>query len=101
MHLHSCTLILLGILFFASAHATVELYVSPQGRENTKDVKGTLDDPLTLVGARDRIRDIKKEGGGDKGQFVVYLRSGKYFLEDPFVLESIDSGKPDAPIKYL
>lgn len=82
-------------------------YVSPAGNDAWS---GKLADPnqtrtdgpfATLQRARDAIRVLKGQQGGTLKQPVtVVLRGGTYFLSEPLVLTSEDSGTADFPISY-
>jgi parallel beta-helix repeat protein len=93
------------IALFVLASATIaaptkgiELFVSPDGSDTWT---GTITEPFaTLEGARDAIRQIRKDEGGLKKPVTVYLRKGTYYLASPFALTPEDSGTKDAPITY-
>lgn len=99
--MQSITLLLVICIFsVALASFTNELHVSTAGNDEVGT--GALDSPFaSLVGARNAIRALKREQGGALKQPVtVYLHPGKYFLQEPFVLEAEDSSFPDTPITY-
>lgn len=77
----------------------VELYVAPGGDDAAP---GTKKKPLaTLAGAQGAVRKvIAADGGTLKEPVTVFLKSGTYYLEEPFVFTSADSGTPDAPVSY-
>jgi hypothetical protein len=84
-----------------TAESSTVLYVSPQGKDK---FSGTLaqinadqtDGPLgTLAGARDKVRELKSSGQLD-GTVTVYLRGGKYLLDQPVIFTAEDS----APVTY-
>jgi hypothetical protein len=52
----------------------------------------------TLPRDRDAVRGFKE--GDLKSSVTVMVRGGKYFLDDPFVLDSHDSGDHDHKITY-
>jgi len=76
---------------------SVALYVSPHGRDSfsgrLSEVNAPKNDgPLaTLEAARDRIRGLKF-GGRLNGAAVVYLRAGRYQLDQPLAFGPDDSG---------
>lgn len=58
------------------------------------------DGPFASLGrACQAVREIKRQGGLP-GPVVVLVRGGKYFLEEPLVLGSEDSGSQAAPVVY-
>jgi hypothetical protein len=75
-----------------------EFFVSPWGRDSSP---GTIELPfLTLVRARDAVRELKQAHGLPDQGVVVWLRGGVYRQENTFVLEEQDSGEADKPITY-
>ena len=73
----------------------VELYVAPNGHDTNPGTKGR---PFaTLTHARDTVRQIKKTS---KEPVTVYLRGGIYYLDEPTVFTSEDSGTKQAPVVY-
>ncbi len=61
--------------FTTPSSATSALYVSPQGNDSNP---GTREKPLSsLEGARDAIRDLRKEGGLPDGGITVWIGSGR------------------------
>jgi len=75
----------------------MDYYVATTGDDNHS---GTRDAPFaTLTRARDAIRQLKKDGRFD-APVTVTVRGGTYFLEEPIVLGSEDSGTPDKPVTY-
>ena len=71
--------------------ATSTYYVSTTGRDTNP---GTKSAPFaTLAGARDAIRKSKPTAAGPAGanEVVVYVRAGKYFLNETFELDHRDS----------
>ena len=91
-----------GGLFARGSRAEV-LYVAIDGNDKWS---GRLaapnaqrsDGPLaSLVGARDAIRRARA-AGELSGPMTVRVRGGRYFLDAPLVLESIDSGTAPAPV---
>ncbi len=96
----------LGILLFLicpSAHP-LDLYVSTQGNDAwsgrvTSPNKAKGDGPMaSLAGARDKIRELRK--AGLQGEVRVLIRGGNYVLDQPFVLESQDSGTSRTQVIY-
>ena len=84
-----------GLTIMAAALTTgcVEYHVAPNGSDaNT----GTDAKPFaTLEAARDAIR----AKGAEKGA-VVHVHGGRYFREQPFVLEPQDAGSEGHPVVY-
>ncbi|MCK4417412.1 MAG: right-handed parallel beta-helix repeat-containing protein [Candidatus Latescibacteria bacterium] len=68
-------------------------------KPNAKKTDGPF---ATLVGARDAVRELKKEAReeGIKGPVTVMVRGGKYYFEKTFDLTEVDSGTQQAPITY-
>jgi len=88
-----------------SSAQVLSLYVSPDGRDTWSGRVGSpnadkTDGPLaTPGGARDAIRRLKK-AESLKQPIVVRIRGGQYFLSEPFVLTSEDSGTEQCPVTY-
>ena len=77
-----------------STLAAQVFYVAPDG---SADGEGTIDSPLTLIAARDKLRTItpKPEGG-----ITVYLLGGEYGFTSTLNFTAQDSGTADCPIVY-
>ncbi|MBE9510767.1 MAG: right-handed parallel beta-helix repeat-containing protein [Bacteroidetes bacterium] len=89
---------LLSLTFACNYSDQKEFYISPYGNDNNK---GTFEKPfLTLEKARDAIRLIKQEKGLPEGGVTVFLRGGRYFLSQTFILGPDDSGSENAPVRY-
>ncbi len=74
------------------------LYMAPGGDDGDE---GTQARPLaTLEAARDRIRQVKKQGGLPAGGVTVMLRGGEYRRTQPLALSAEDSGTAEAPLVY-
>ena len=94
------------VLFSAAQHAdAVTFYVSPRGndlwsgkiaRANTPRTDGPL---ASLTGARNKIRNLKKNGPLAEPVRVL-VEGGSYTLGEPFTLTAQDSGTKDCPITY-
>jgi hypothetical protein len=79
-----------------STNKVQQYYLSPNGNDNNP---GSFEQPfLTLEKARNVIRGINKQS---KYGITIYLRGGVYSLDKTFVLEPVDSGSKEAPIKYV
>ncbi len=63
----------------------VVLYVSP---EATKDGEGTLNSPISLVGAKEMLKGIKNE----KNSATVYLLGGTYCFDEVLCFNAEDMG---------
>lgn len=75
----------------------LDLYVSLEGNDYNS---GSIEQPFrTIEKARDKIRELKSSDSLN-GPVNVYLREGKYELEQTFVLDSSDSGALNMPITY-
>ncbi|HNS33301.1 MAG TPA: right-handed parallel beta-helix repeat-containing protein, partial [bacterium] len=74
------------------------VYVSLNGNdENT----GTMERPFaTIKKAQEEVRRIKIEKGLPGGGIAVYLRGGKYFMDESVLFGKDDSGTEDAPVVY-
>ncbi len=78
--------------------ATATMFVvAPDGDDAAP---GTQEQPFaTLQRARDAVRGLKQEGGGElPGPTIVRLREGTYFLDEPLELGPQDSGTDNAPV---
>lgn len=90
----------------ADAAPAKMFYVSPVGNDAWSGTfpepnPGKTDGPLaTLERARDRIREIKKQGPLPAGGVTVVLRGGVYERSGPFELSAQDSGTETAPVVY-
>lgn len=84
---------------YAAEESDNQLYVSLQGNDASE---GTLENPLrTLEGARDRIREIKENGGLPAGGIIVNIRGGEYtYLGESFALDEQDAGTAESPITW-
>ena len=70
------------------------LHVAPVGNDKAA---GTIEAPLaTLTGARDRVRQLKEEGG----PVTVVFAAGTYSFDQPVAFKEEDSGTPEARIAY-
>ena len=76
----------------------VQLHVSPEGDDSAA---GTAEAPLaTLEAARDRLRQLKKEGELSAGGAQVVVHGGLYPVSQTFILTEEDSGTATAPVRY-
>ena len=74
------------------------LYVSTEGND---EASGGIEDPFaTIIAARDKIRQMKKDGIYPAGGVVVYLRGGDYPINKTLDLTADDSGTAEAPVVY-
>lgn len=74
-----------------------ELFVSPSG--NNAD-SGTKEKPLaSLPGARDRIRELRRQGA-IKDTLFVRILPGTYTMTAPFMLNEEDAGTAEMPVVY-
>ena len=96
IHDYLITLLFTGLLLMlpvTCAHG--ELYVSPDGND---DNPGTQSKPLrTLQGARDRIRNLDKNGTQD---ILVLFKVGDYFIENTVRFGREDSGSSGSRVIY-
>ena len=79
----------------ASGHTRAQTYyVSPGGSDTNA---GTLQAPFaTLTRAREAVR---RHAGGQK-PVTVYLRGGRYYLQETIGFDARDGGSPQAPVTY-
>ena len=74
------------------------LYVATDGNDKNS---GTIDSPLaTVIGARNKLREIKKSGQLGEGGAVVYVRGGTYRVTETIIFEKEDGGTETAPMIY-
>ncbi|PZX48295.1 peptide-binding protein [Algoriphagus chordae] len=86
------TLVLL-ILLQSIAFAQREFYVSQLGND---DNRGTEESPFRSIGhAKEVIKAFKAEKPAEK--VTLILRDGTYYLSEPLVFDSKESGSTDAP----
>ncbi len=84
------------ILHHSHTEKTIELYVSPKGKDTNP---GTRKAPLeSLEGAKMRLRSLRKTIAGQ--QVVVYVGGGIYTLEKPVLFGAEDSGSESASVVY-
>ena len=86
---------------------TTTLYVATNGNDSWS---GELPEPngphtdgplATLVAARNRVRSLKDQHGGDlPGPVDVQVRGGTYRITETIVFEGQDSGASDTPVTY-
>jgi len=91
-------LLFLCLLFMValSAENRHEIYVSTKGSDLNP---GTLKSPFkTIEKARDEIRKLRKTS--DQQSFTVMIFGGKYFVDQPIVLSTEDSGWDKSRIIY-
>ena len=96
-----CVCVLTALLpTWANAESAdrVYIYVSLDGNDSAA---GDINSPLaSFIGARNRIRKLKKDGVTPAKGFVVYLRGGNYQIKESVVFTPEDSGTDEAPIVY-
>ena len=99
--LNSALSVLLGSILTQPAAAaeprTLEWVVAPDGRA---DNPGTWKLPLSLEGARDRLRAARLSGAAQARPARIRLRGGSYFLQAPLELDARDSGTRDRPVVF-
>ena len=89
---------IIGSLEFEEEKDKLILYVSADGSDTNV---GTIDKPLaSIIGARDKIREVKKSGNMPEGGAVVYFREGTYSIKETVNFAKEDSGTQDARITY-
>jgi hypothetical protein len=87
--------LILILLLLAVRVVGAEFYVSPNGSDSNA---GTKAKPFaTIEAARDAVRELARPL---KQPVNVWVRGGRYFMDDTFVLTPADSGSYDAAITY-
>ncbi|MFW6161540.1 MAG: right-handed parallel beta-helix repeat-containing protein [Planctomycetota bacterium] len=83
-----------------------DFYVSPNGsdlwsgRLATPNASGTDGPFATLQQARDALRGLTAPRHPRLGRFVILVRGGTYYLQEPIVFRPEDSGSQDTPVVY-
>jgi len=73
-----------------------ELYVSPNGSDNAK---GSMRKPFASIAyAKEKVKEYKEDNPST--EIIVYIRGGKYYLSEPIIFTTEDSGSEEAPITY-
>lgn len=89
----------------AQGQKAVVFYIAPNGNDAWSGKLASpnptkTDGPFaTLHRAVHAIRQRKQQQGGEQ-PITVYLRGGTYFLREPIILTSDDSGTEDCPITF-
>jgi len=90
-------IVLLGMTVASGAGR--EFYVAPGGDDGNV---GTEAAPFATLGrARDAVRQVKTSDALPAGGITVWIRGGRYFVEETFRLTPEDSGAEGKPIKYV
>lgn len=82
----------------------IELFVSPDGNDKSSGRipvpdRKKKDGPFaTIERAKEEVRNLKNKNV--KGNIIVYLRKGTYFLKKPLTFTSEDSGSPEFSVVY-
>lgn len=89
-------------IFYTTALADITditaIYVSKDG---SKRADGSISNPFeSIEQAREKIKNLKSNGGIGKDGAVVYIRGGKYSFKESITFTEEDSGKEEAPITY-
>lgn len=80
---------------FSQAIADTELYVARNGNDSNR---GTLEKPFATINrARNEVRKIKASSRGD---IIVNIRGGTYYLTESILLDHRDSGVGDHYVIY-
>lgn len=102
----SVTLFFVGVCSI-SASAALTLHVAPNGNDawsgrNAVPNQARTDGPFaTLIGARNAIRELKREEGGlPTGGVIVEVAEGVYEFDDALELNGEDSGAANASTVY-
>lgn len=72
-----------GAFAVEQAKTDIVLYASPEGKE---DADGTVKDPLTVQGAKEKLKAMKTDGA----TATVYLLGGTYCLDEALVFNEAD-----------
>jgi hypothetical protein len=104
MQISTLAIALLALLVCAVSEGTAQnakaqpnFFVAPNGSDTNP---GTQKQPFaTLEKARDAVRALKAKATA-RGPIVVAVRGGIYYLKQPLVFTSEDSGTPESPIVY-
>ena len=89
-----------------AAESPISFYVSSFGKNEWSGRLAAPDANLsdgpfaTLRAARDAIRELKRSTGLPAGAVTVWIKAGKYYLEQGFELTTADSGTSETPIVY-
>lgn len=82
---------------FPTLLAAADFHIAPHGSDTNP---GSPEAPFaTLTGARDALRKLRKESPIQEA-ITVWLHHGVYQLNEPFLLETQDSGSEAHPITY-
>lgn len=97
MQLRTLSLVLL-LATCTTAKSELQLHVSTRGDDTAV---GSSDSPLaTIVGARNRIRSLRKESDSALEPIEVLIHSGHYPQTETIHWTEDDSGTEDTPITY-
>ena len=84
------------LVFYVANSAGTDFYVSPTGDDKNP---GTKDKPFaTIIKARDVVR--QNIANGLTENISIYLRSGRYQIDEPVIFDCNDSGTEDLSITY-
>ena len=85
---------LVVVMLFSLSLPSAEIYVAPDGDDSGP---GTGNAPLrSLAAARDAARSL-----AGKETVTVHVADGVYYLPEPLVFTSADSGTQDHPVTYI
>jgi len=101
-------------MFSAFAMLTIQMtsasemvyYVATNGNDNwsgklAEPNKEGTDGPFaSIVWARNAIRELKRREGGLKNPVTIMVREGTYYLDEPILFASEDSGTEECPVVY-
>jgi len=83
----------------AASGAGREFYVAPDGNDGNVGTEAT---PFATLGrARDAVRQVKASDGLPAGGITVWIRGGRYFVEETLLLTPADSGAKGKPVRYV
>jgi len=86
------------LLALSPAAAQREFYVSPNGNDRHS---GSITRPFrTITRARDAVRTFRATMQGFRGPVTVYLREGRYEVDQPITLGPEDGGTAESPAVY-
>jgi hypothetical protein len=89
--------LLLCFLLCVKNVSSQTIYLSPQGNDSNV---GSKEQPLaSLTGARDKIREWRRQGIA-KETIVVRIQEGNYYMNEPCVFTEEDAGTSASPVVF-
>lgn len=78
----------------SSISSDIQFFVAPTGNDANP---GTMEMPFASI---DRARIAVRESNNSEKDIVVYIREGRYYLDQPIVFDEFDSAKDGFKITY-